>query len=61
MAVIPKGCIFGAENLETDGYTFVSCVTTPGFEYAGFRIVGRDEIRQRFPNLYEEIKKLAAE
>lgn len=61
MAVIPKGCIFGAENLEPDGYTFVSCVTTPGFEYAGFRIVGRDEIRQRFPDLYEGIKNLAAE
>ena len=59
MAVIPKGSIFAAENLEADGYTFVSCVTTPQFEYAGFRIVGKDEIRERFPELYGEIGHLA--
>ena len=61
MAVIPKGCIFAAENLEADGYTFVSCVTAPGFEYAGFRLVGREEIRERYPDLCEEIGYLAAD
>ena len=61
MVVIPKGCIFAAENLEPDGFSFVSCVTTPGFEYAGFRLVGRDEIRQRFPDCYDGIEKLAAD
>ena len=61
MAVIPKGCIFAAENLSREGYSFVSCVTTPGFEYAGFRIVGRDEIQKRYPALFDEIGYLAAE
>ena len=58
MVVIPKGSIFAAENLERDGYTFVSCATTPGFEYAGFRIIPRDEIRERFPDVFNEIEHL---
>ena len=61
MAVIPKGCIFGAENLEPDGYTFVSCVTTPGFEYAGFRLVGREELRRLCPDCFDQTVYLAAD
>ena len=61
MVVIPKGVVFGAENLCPDGYTFVSCVTTPNFEYAGFRLVGDEEIRERFPEYYDEVKTLAFE
>ena len=47
MAIVPKGSIFSAVNLEEDGYTFVSCVTVPKFSYDGFRLVHEDEIRQR--------------
>ena len=61
MAVIPKGCAFAAENLEPDGYSFVSCVTTPGFEYAGFRLIGREELRQRYPDCFDEMAYLAAD
>jgi len=61
MAVIPKGCAFAAENLEPEGYTFVSCVTTPGFEYAGFRLIGREELRQRYPDCFDEMAYLAAD
>ena len=39
MVVIPKGVMFAAENLSQDSYTFVSCVTTPQFQYSGFRLV----------------------
>ena len=61
MTVIPKGCIFAAENLEPDGYTFVSCVTTPGFEYAGFRLVGREELRRLCPDCFDQTAYLAAD
>lgn len=61
MAVIPKGCVFSAENLDRDGFTFVSCVTVPGFEYAGFRLVGKEEIRQRYPEHFGEIGHLAGD
>ena len=43
MAVVPKGSIFGAVNLEEDGFTFVSCVTVPHFTYEGFRLLDEDE------------------
>ena len=61
MAVIPEGCVFGAENLEPDGYTFVSCVTTPGFEYAGFRLISGEEIKAHYPDLFEEVRHLASD
>ena len=44
MAVIPKVAIFAAENLREDGFTFVSCATSPKFMYEGFRLVGKNEI-----------------
>lgn len=51
MVVIPKGVIFAAENLAEDGFTFVSCVTTPKFTYAGFRLVPEKEVKESFPSL----------
>ena len=59
MVVIPEGVIFAAQNLESEGYTFVSCVTTPQFEYSGFRLVNKKEIRNRFPDIAEDIEYLA--
>lgn len=61
MAVIPAGSVFAAENLRSDGYTFVSCVTTPQFEYSGFRLIGKDELRERWPELVSELGYLAYE
>ena len=58
MVLMPKGCIFAAENLDPEGYTFVSCATTPQFEYAGFRLVHKDEIKEKYPECFEEIKHL---
>lgn len=59
MAVIPKGAVFAAENLDKDNFTFVSCVTTPKFLYSGFRLVGKNEVRENFPNVeylaYEKV------
>ena len=46
MAIIPKGAIFSATNLDNGGYTFVSCVTVPKFSYDGFRLVPEDEIQK---------------
>lgn len=50
MVAVPKDAIFSAENLMPDGFTFVSCVTAPKFRYEGFRLVGDDEIREKYPN-----------
>ena len=51
MAVIPKGAVFAAENINKDSFTFVSCVTSPKFMYEGFRLVSKDEIREKFPGI----------
>ena len=61
MAVIPKGCVFAAENLDPEGYSFVSCVTTPQFQYDGFQLVKKEEIREKYPDLYDSIRTLAAD
>lgn len=45
MLVIPKDAIFAAENIEADSYTFMSCMTTPQFHFAGFRLVAASELK----------------
>lgn len=59
MAVIPKGAVFAAENLEEEGYTFVSCATTPNFTYEGFHLVDRAELREKYPDSADELGYLA--
>ncbi len=59
MVAIPKGAIFAAENLSDDGYTFVSCMTTPKFTYDGFRLIRESELRAEYPNVPEELYYLA--
>ena len=56
---IPSGAIFAAENLDKEGFTFVSCVTTPKFRYEGFRLVDKSEIKAKYPDNYQEIEYLA--
>lgn len=44
MVVLPKGVMFAAENLDAKSYTFVSCATTPKFNYAGFKLVREKDV-----------------
>ena len=57
--ILPKGCIFAAENRKDDGYTLVSCMTTPQFEEAGCRLIGKDELRRICPAHYGALAHLA--
>lgn len=61
MAVIPAGAIFAAENLNSESYTFVSCMTTPKFKYEGFRLITRAELKKFYPQSTEKILRLAYE
>lgn len=61
MIPIQKGAVFAAENLDKDGYTFISCVTTPKFRYEGFRLVGKNEIREKYPDIAADVEYLAYE
>ena len=59
MVAIPAGAIFAATNLDPAGYTFVSCVTTPKFQYEGFRLIGKTELQELHPDLTEDVINLA--
>lgn len=61
MAVIPAGAMFAAENIDEDGYTFISCATTPKFTYDGFHLVDKAELQATYPDLADELSYLAYE
>ena len=61
MAVIPAGAIFAAENIDKNGYTFISCATTPKFSYEGFRLITKAELKKRYPNASNKLLELAYE
>ncbi len=61
MAAIPAGAIFAAENLDREGYTFISCATAPQFVYQGFRLIPRQELKTSCPDLPDEVLDLAYE
>ena len=61
MALIRQGALFAAENLHKDGYTFLSCATTPAFRYEGFHLASRREIRALYPDAAEKVLALAYE
>ena len=53
MIVIPKNTIFGAENIDTNGYTFISCITVPKFSPKGFEPI----TKKMYPNLSNKFEK----
>ncbi len=61
MVVVPKGALFASENLDKSRATLVSCMTTPHFDYAGFRMIGRDELARVCPGRTEELSYLVLE
>lgn len=61
MVVVPKGIIFGARNVDPEGYTLMSCATMPNFHYEGFRMVPQAELIQQFPGQEQLIREMAFE
>ncbi len=59
MIIIPKNRPFAAENIDSEGYTFVSCATVPKFDYAGFKLVYKKELRDRYGEAANEVEYLA--
>ena len=52
---VPKGTIFG--STVEDGFSLVSCMVSPGFEFEDFELFSYHELVQQYPE-YEEIIKL---
>ena len=53
MIAIPKNTIFGAENINTNGYTFISCISVPKFSPKGFEPI----TKKIYPNLPDKFEK----
>ncbi|KEG06529.1 cupin [Trypanosoma grayi] len=58
-AVVPKGRIFGSSVETEGGYSVASCMCSPGFDYADFKLYTKDELLPLFPNAKNVIEQLA--
>jgi uncharacterized protein len=56
--LIKAGVIFGAEVVENNSFSLVSCLVTPGFLFEDFSLFKAEELIQRFPQHEEIIKRL---
>ena len=61
MVAISAGTIFAAENIDKESFTFISCMTTPRFNYKGFRLVTVGELKKNYPDLPAQILSMAYE
>ena len=56
--LVKSGVILGAEVIEQNSYTLVSCVVSPGFDYKDFVLFEADDLIQQFPQHEDIIKKI---
>ena len=56
--VVKAGKWFSAELKEKKGFALVSCAVAPGFEFEGFELAEKKELRSEFPNHVEIIDRL---
>jgi len=55
--VIPANTWFGAKLKNSNGYSLVSCIVAPGFDFKDFVLADRGELVQQFPNCKAVIEK----
>jgi predicted cupin superfamily sugar epimerase len=53
--LIPQNTWFGARVMDPESFSLVSCVVSPGFEFADFEMIDRNELINLFPQHKEEI------
>ena len=47
--LIPGGCIFCAEVIDSNNFTLASCVVAPGFEFEDFEMFDKEDLIQAYP------------
>jgi predicted cupin superfamily sugar epimerase len=57
-AVVPAGSWFGAQPLEPDSFSLVSCTVAPGFDFSDFEMAERAALLALFPQQREIIVQL---
>ncbi|WP_299214156.1 cupin domain-containing protein [uncultured Aquimarina sp.] len=53
--VVPAGCWFASSVKDAEGYSFVGCTVSPGFDFADFELAGRDVLVNQYPDHSEII------
>lgn len=56
-AIIPANIWFASEIKNSAGYSLVSCVVAPGFDFADFKLAVREELIREYPHLHVFIEK----
>lgn len=56
--VVPKNTIFGSSVQSKNGYSLVSCVVAPGFDFEDFELLNSTELLKLYPKEKEIIDKL---
>ncbi len=56
--VFPKGHWIAAKPIEGSSFSFVSCITSPGFTFADWEKGNREELSRYYPHLKEVIVML---
>ena len=54
--IVPKNTIFGSQVLEKNSFSLVSCLVSPGFDFADFELIKRAELLKEFPQHKEIIE-----
>jgi predicted cupin superfamily sugar epimerase len=60
-AVVPAGHVFGARPSDPRSFSLVGCTVAPGFDFADFEILTREELLERFPQHAAVITELRRE
>lgn len=57
--IIPSGTIFGAEVMDSDSFSLLSCMVSPGFEFDDFEVFDKEDLLQAYPKHSELIIKFS--
>lgn len=57
--VVPANTIFGADVVDDDSFSLVSCMVSPGFDYRDFLLYTREELIKQYPEHSIIITKLS--
>ncbi len=58
--LVPKGAIFGSAK-ESEGFSLVGCMVSPGFDFEDFTLFTREELLTRYREYKDIILKLTSE
>lgn len=60
-AVVCAGCWFASHVADWQSWALVGCTVAPGFEFADFEMAKREELRAKYPQHGEMIRRLSRE